>query len=498
MSGRKENTLSRTVARGAGVTTLSGIGAQAIMLATYVTFARLAPPEVFGTFAAASILVAVGSLFVESGMTAALVHRRDRIQEAASTALVSTTLGGIATSLLAGALAPLVGLIFDRDDITAVALAVSAVPLLNAAVVVPSALLQRDFAYVRSAFVDPAWMATYGGVGAFLLSRGHGVWALVAGTYCAGLVRVLLLWTLLGRRRFRRPSFRLWLELAGYARHVLASEVFRHAGAIAHTAGIGRVIGTHDLGQYNFGSQMAMRAGTPIVAGAANVLFPAFARIATDRRRLSWAFERALASVTFATVPLSLALLAVGEPLVVLLLGRRWEDAGEVLASLGPAGAALAIISISTELMKATGRPELLPRIHVLSALAPIAAVTIGVSFGIVVVGALTSIGLLGVAVFALAKARPIVERSLSELARIAAGPVAVGSGCALALAICERLVDSPSHGTAIGLVILVVESLAAALVYGLAMRRVSPKTWSAMYGSLLLLSEGGRSRRRA
>ena len=66
-----------------------------LTLGFYIVLARLATPEEFGQFAAASIVVNVGLLFTESGMLAALIHRRDRIEAAASTAVVSTALGGL-------------------------------------------------------------------------------------------------------------------------------------------------------------------------------------------------------------------------------------------------------------------------------------------------------------------------------------------------------------------------------------------------------------------
>ena len=87
--------LTDTVVRGVGLAGLGYVSAQALTLAFYLALARLATPKDFGQFAAGSMLVNIGLLFTESGMLAALIHREDRIDEAASTATVATALSGL-------------------------------------------------------------------------------------------------------------------------------------------------------------------------------------------------------------------------------------------------------------------------------------------------------------------------------------------------------------------------------------------------------------------
>ena len=141
--------LSDTVVRGAGLAGAGYVLAQVFTLGFYLVLARIASPEDFGEFAAGSLLVSVGLLFTESGMLAALIHRPDRIDEAASTATVVTALSGLGLSLLALAAAPLVGLLFDSGRIGSIAAATSGLLLIRSLAVVPEALLQRQFSFLR-------------------------------------------------------------------------------------------------------------------------------------------------------------------------------------------------------------------------------------------------------------------------------------------------------------------------------------------------------------
>ena len=135
--------LTRTVVRGAGIAGLGFASTLALNFGFYLVLARLATPDDFGVLAAGSLFVGLGMVFAESGMLAAVIQRRDRVEEAANTAFVSTVLGGVALTLLALALAPLIGVVFDSHRIGEVAAALSGWLFLNLAAVVPNALLQR-------------------------------------------------------------------------------------------------------------------------------------------------------------------------------------------------------------------------------------------------------------------------------------------------------------------------------------------------------------------
>src|SRR5262245_7742544 len=102
--------LTTTVVRGVGLAGAGHLLTSVLTLAVYLVLARLASPHDFGALAAGSIIVGVGLRVSESGMLAALVQRRDRVDEAASTALVATVLGGVLLGGVALALAPVVGL----------------------------------------------------------------------------------------------------------------------------------------------------------------------------------------------------------------------------------------------------------------------------------------------------------------------------------------------------------------------------------------------------
>jgi O-antigen/teichoic acid export membrane protein len=181
--------LTGTVLRGISFSGSGFILARGITLVTYIVLARLITPTELGDFTAGTFVIGIGVLFGGSGMAAAVIQRPDRLEEAAATAVVATSISGLLLTGLAVATAPLIGLIFDSDTAAAVAAATAGVLFLNSARVIPNALLQRRFSFLRRLVVQPAAAVAFGVVAIIATSEGMGVWGLVAGQYSSSGVR---------------------------------------------------------------------------------------------------------------------------------------------------------------------------------------------------------------------------------------------------------------------------------------------------------------------
>ena len=82
--------LTGTVIRGVSLAGSGYLLGPANTLVTYIVLARLDTPEELGQYTSGAILVGLGMLLAGSAMLAALIHREDRLDEAASTATVAT------------------------------------------------------------------------------------------------------------------------------------------------------------------------------------------------------------------------------------------------------------------------------------------------------------------------------------------------------------------------------------------------------------------------
>jgi len=455
------------VVRGASLSAVGLIAQQGITMAAYIVLARLASPSTFGAFAAAAIVVSTGGFLAESGMAAALIQRSGPIEAAAATATASTLVGGVLLSLLALALAPVVGLFFQSSEIGQVSAALSGLLFLNAAAVVPGALLQRRLSFRPLLISEPLSALTLGVAGGLALAAGLGVWGLAIGAYASAVVRTVSIWVT-GRwfPRFAGASWAVWRELASFARHVLASEAIRNSGSIVTTAVIGRVLGTAPLGQFRYAWRI-VGAGSSVVGVGSYVLFPVFSQIADQPERFRSAVERSVRVSALALFPISFLFLSLGNPLVVLVFGRTWSEAGWVLVALSAVPAAAALGSVSSEALKAAGRPDLLPVSHLLGAGLPIALMFPLLRFGAVGVGLAFSIGIGITGLYILLRVASVVGTPARVILKPLIVPaVAGGIAAGLVFALDQLVVDAGGRTALVGLALLGLETLVGALAY--------------------------------
>ncbi len=275
--------LAGTVVKGASVAAGGYALAQGLNLVVYVVLARLVTPEDFGIYAAATILLGFMGLIGESGITSALIHRKDRVEEAMSTGTAWSLVAGVGLSLAALALSPAIGAFFDNSRTGEIAAVMSGVILLQALTSVPSAILQRNFSFRRRMIIEPVQVIVFGAVSIVAAAKGMGVWALVVGQYAGVLMDTTLSWALVTfRPRLRSVSVAMWRELASYGRHVFAGTLALRIGEQSDTVIVGKFLGEAPLGQFRYAFRLAL---TPFSAAALRRRLRPLPRLRPDHRR---------------------------------------------------------------------------------------------------------------------------------------------------------------------------------------------------------------------
>jgi len=467
--------LRRRVVRGGTLAALGLILSQAISFVSFLVLARLAPPVTFGAYAAAAILLSSSGLFLEGGMESAVIQRPDRIPEAASTAFAANIVAGFLLGAVAAALAPLIGLFFHSSRIALASAVLAGTIPLNAAGIVPGALLRRRVS-LRYALVQPCAALAYAVAAIVTLAQGLGIWGLVAATYATGAARVVLVWWLSRWRPARSlMSWEMWRSLSAYGRPVVFSSLLREIGFSGTTAFVGRALGTAELGRFRAAQRFVQQANAVVVTGTAYALLPALARIAADEARLRAAVLRTIRVVTLLVVPVSLVFIPLGSQFAVVLLGARWRGAGPIMMAMAGMGIALALDSISSEAFKATGRTDLLPRMHGLTAIVPLAFMFALFRLGGAGIGLAMTLGTSTVAAYAIRALGRVAAIPLPTILRQMRSAAAAGVVMLVAVLLLDRLlIHADRSSGAAGVGALVGEVVIAAVVYLAALALVS------------------------
>jgi O-antigen/teichoic acid export membrane protein len=462
------SSLARTTVRGAQFAGLGFVTSQGVLFGTYLVLARLITPTDFGTYAAGTIITGFGGLFAEGGMIAALISRRDKIEQAASTAFFSQLVVGVALTVVGLALSPLFGLFFQSDQVGQVTAVLSALLFLKTMMVVPDALLQRRFSFLKRVATEPLGSVAFAATSIALAASGAGAWSLVAGTYASVFVQLVSAWLFAGfRPRASDASITMWRELAAVARPLVLAETIRRASFQIDGLLIGRLAGLAPLGQYRNALRLAQQPAVAFVNVGAYVLLPAFAHLAATPERLTAAARRVYQILIAAALPLSFAALPLGVPVAVILLGPTWRTAGHVISALCGLVLGSSILAVSTEIFKVTGRGRLLVQINLVMLCAIAVTVSVGTNvWGVEGAAAGISLSFLSTACYALWRLAPLINLPLRQLATSN-----IGAMIATAVMVCVMFgfgaaVDPLSHPRLIGVLLVVAECLVGAGAY--------------------------------
>ena len=321
---------------------------------------RILSPADYGLLSMATMFIAVLSMFGEFGLGSALVQQPE-VDEVTLQRVFGVVLTvHFALAALLALCAPLIAAFFSEPRVVPVMRVLSLQFVVAAFVVVPDALLQREMRFKGRSLIDLGAVLTGSAATLFLALSGHGVWALVAGTMVAQLLKAIglnLLVPSLRRPMFSLQGLRPLLRFGGNVTLAnLLSVVLSQVDALI----CGRLLGKEVLGVYSVAMHLA---SLPIqrIAGIINqVAFPAFSRFQADLPRVGANVLRGARILSFFAFPVLWGISSVAPEAVEVILGPKWQLAALPLQVLGLVMPLRVISQFLPNAVQAIGRADIL------------------------------------------------------------------------------------------------------------------------------------------
>lgn len=356
-----------------------GIG-QVTQYIISVSIARLLIPADFGLIAMVAVFTGLAGLFVDFGISAAIVQRSDLSpQQSGAAFLVTSALGALLCGLTC-LLAPLIAEFYGRPELVAIARAMSPVFLFNAMGIVPRALLQRQFRLRRLAFNDLAANVVGAVVNLVLASSGMHVWSLIAGSLSTSVLGAGLAlsatWDL-------RPALQLGVlkPLMGVSLNLLGFNFVNYWARNADNMIIGRMLGEQQLGVYTRAYSLMLLAMSQVTATISSAMIPALSAVQNDRQRTRSLYLRAVGLTAFVAFPLMIGMSATADTFMRVVYGAKWVEAIPILQILGIIGAVQAVLNPVGWIFVSQGRTDRMFRIGTVTAAVIVIGFAIGARF---------------------------------------------------------------------------------------------------------------------
>lgn len=326
--------LGRTTARGAAVTLAGQLTQVVLQLSAVVILARLLSPREYGLYATVLVLVGVGEIFRDFGLSSAAV------QAAVLTRLQRDNLFwinaglGVVLCLLTVAAAPLVALVFHQHALVAITQVLGLTFVVNGVATQFRAGLNRELQFGRLALCDLVGQVVGLTVAVVAAVLGAGYWSLVA-SQLSQVTTILVMLMLFARWLPRGP--RRDVPLRSFLRfgwHLVVVQVVNYIGTSMDSALVAFRFGPAAVGQYNRAYQLVMNPLNQFRTPATTVALPVLSRLRDDVERANDYLRRGQLAMGYTAIPALAIGVGCAAPLVQIVLGDTWQGVTPVFAWL--------------------------------------------------------------------------------------------------------------------------------------------------------------------
>jgi teichuronic acid exporter len=325
-------------------------------LFTFILAGILGPRD-FGIVAIAVIYVSFLQLFLDQGLAAALIQRKEIEQEHLDAVFWMDLALGLVLVGLSIAFSQTWARTNHSPEIARVIPALSVSILIESLAMVQNAVLQREMDFKSLSLRTNVSVLLSGVVGIGMALAGFRVWALVGQQITRDLSSVVLLWRFSPWRPRFEFSWKHFKELLGFSLPNFTAQLGLFFGGQAGSVILGIFFGPVAVGLYRVADRVVNSVVTMGMASIQVVSLPEFSRLQKDPEELRKSVLSCMRLTAAVTLPALAGLGAVSTPLMATI-GPSWVAASNVLKILSLLNMVLVFSFFTGPLLQALSRPR--------------------------------------------------------------------------------------------------------------------------------------------
>lgn len=359
------------------------LATQGVSFLVSIVLARLLMPKDYGAIAIILIFIEIANTFVVSGLSTALIQKKNIDQLEMSTVFYCNLGLSIALYVVMFFAAPLIAQLYNLPVlIPTTRVFALQIPVL-ALQSIPTVIISRELNFRKLFFGNIVGTICSGIVGIFMALKGFGIWALIA----QSLTQVVFSTLVLNFVACWHPSLCFSLKAANplirFGWKVLFSELIAAISNQFSSLIIGAKYTASDLAYYTKGKQLPTLIRSNLYNTLISVLFPAMSRVNDNIESLKAFSKRSLRLLFYITCPIMFGLISVSHNLVLVLYTEKWLQMTpfiwiiciECLLAIPP--------TIFLQALKAVGKSDIMLKLEMIKKPLLIGSILVAMRFGV-------------------------------------------------------------------------------------------------------------------
>ena len=380
-----ESDMKSKVARGLFWKLLENGGAQGIQFVIAILLARLLTPAEYGVVGIIMIFITIANVVVQNGFSTALVQKRDADSTDFSSVCYFSLAVAVVMYVLLYAAAPSIAEFYHIEELRAIVRVLAVVLFPGAVISVQTAYVSRNMEF-KGLFLSTLLASLISGAFSIGMAyRGYGVWAMVGQQVAYYFVLMTVLFFTVSWKPSAAFAIGRVRGMFAFGWKLLCASLLDTIFNNLYGLLIGKIYNEELLGSYNRGEQFPKLIATNLGAAIQAVLLPAFSARQDDIGQVRRMMRRAIQLSSFVVLPMLAGLFAVGDNLVLALLGEKWMVCVPFLRIMCISYCFWPIHITNLQAVNAVGRSDIFLKLEIVKKALSLLALVIGMQYSITI-----------------------------------------------------------------------------------------------------------------
>jgi len=317
-------------------TSISTVLNASIQLLQISILARYLDKGDFGLWAIIMLIIGFSQMFVDFGISSAIIHKQSTTNEQLSTLYWLNILMSLIIYGIIVLLSPFIANFYNEVTLT------NLINLTAIIVVIQSfgkqyfVLFEKNLQFNILAKIDIASNLIGFMLAILLAIYGYGVYSLIYPTILVVALKSLLY--IINGIKYHRPKFIFALkdvkEYIRFGVFLLGSDMVNYFNSQFDVIVIGKVFGNETLGMYSIIKQLVMRPAQIINPIITRVTFPTMSKVQNDTEKLKNIYLKTINYLLSVNFPIYIAMIILAPEIITIFLGEKWLEAVEIFQLL--------------------------------------------------------------------------------------------------------------------------------------------------------------------
>ncbi len=346
-----------------------------------IVMARLLLPKDYGIIGMVAVFIAISQIFIDGGMTQALIREKKVSQADYSTVFYYNLLIAMVMYALLFISAKTISVFFRETIMIDIVRVIGLGMIISSLGLIQKTMFIRKLDFKTQTKIEVISSISSGSIGIIFAYLGYAVWSLVIASLSSQVISLSLLFAWnkwLPSLTFNVNSFK---RLFGFGCKMLLTALLSTLYRNVYNVIIGKTYLATPLGYYTKSIQLRDLAANSITASVTKVSYPVLSSLQDDKNSLKSGFKKIIKNSSFLTFPVMIGLAAVASPLIHVLFGDNWMPMVPYFQILCLAGMTLPHRSLNLNILLVKGRSDLFLGLDILKIIIGLLMIAIVIVF---------------------------------------------------------------------------------------------------------------------